>query len=273
MDGELVAFPDTLVGTDSHTTMINGVGVLGFGVGGIEAEAVLLGQPLSQPTPTGDRAEDDRPHGPGDDGDRPRPDGHRDAPRARRGGQVRGALRRRAVVAHPRRPRDHLEHVARVRGHGDHVPDRRRDPEVHGDHRPPGRDDRPHRGLREGPGALPHRRRPRPRVRRDPRARPVHGGPEPRRPAPAAGPRGARARWPTSSARSSPTASRPTAPGRTTPRCEVEPGGRELPAPDRLGGHRGHHQLHQHLEPVGDGGRGPARQEGRRARPDAPRPG
>jgi aconitate hydratase len=50
--GELTAFPDTLVGTDSHTTMINGLGVLGFGVGGIEAEAVLLGQPLSLPTPT-----------------------------------------------------------------------------------------------------------------------------------------------------------------------------------------------------------------------------
>ncbi len=52
VEGELVAFPDTLVGTDSHTTMINGVGVVGFGVGGIEAEAVLLGQPVSQPTPT-----------------------------------------------------------------------------------------------------------------------------------------------------------------------------------------------------------------------------
>jgi aconitate hydratase len=46
-----VAFPDTLVGTDSHTTMINGLGVLGYGVGGIEAEAVLLGQPLHQPMP------------------------------------------------------------------------------------------------------------------------------------------------------------------------------------------------------------------------------
>src|SRR3954452_24112471 len=46
-----VAFPDTLVGTDSHTTMVNGLGVLGYGVGGIEAEAVLLGQPLSQPMP------------------------------------------------------------------------------------------------------------------------------------------------------------------------------------------------------------------------------
>jgi aconitate hydratase len=45
-DGETVAMPDTLVGTDSHTTMINGLGVLGWGVGGIEAEAVLLGQPM-----------------------------------------------------------------------------------------------------------------------------------------------------------------------------------------------------------------------------------
>ncbi len=48
---ETVAFPDTLVGTDSHTTMINGLGVLGWGVGGIEAEAVLLGQPLYQLAP------------------------------------------------------------------------------------------------------------------------------------------------------------------------------------------------------------------------------
>jgi aconitate hydratase len=44
--GAVVAFPDTLVGTDSHTTMINGLGVLGWGVGGIEAEAAILGQPL-----------------------------------------------------------------------------------------------------------------------------------------------------------------------------------------------------------------------------------
>ena len=50
-DGETVAYPDTLVGTDSHTTMINGLGVLGWGVGGIEAEAVLLGQPLYLLTP------------------------------------------------------------------------------------------------------------------------------------------------------------------------------------------------------------------------------
>lgn len=46
VDGQLEAYPDTLVGTDSHTTMINGLGVLGWGVGGIEAEAAMLGQPL-----------------------------------------------------------------------------------------------------------------------------------------------------------------------------------------------------------------------------------
>ncbi|HMP89731.1 MAG TPA: aconitate hydratase AcnA [Kiritimatiellia bacterium] len=49
--GRTIAFPDTLVGTDSHTTMINGVGVLGWGVGGIEAEAAMLGQPIPLLTP------------------------------------------------------------------------------------------------------------------------------------------------------------------------------------------------------------------------------
>ncbi len=50
-DGDLWWYPDTLVGTDSHTTMINGIGVLGWGVGGIEAEAVMLGEPVSIITP------------------------------------------------------------------------------------------------------------------------------------------------------------------------------------------------------------------------------
>ena len=48
---EIVAYPDTLVGTDSHTTMVNGLGVLGWGVGGIEAEAAMLGQPVSMLVP------------------------------------------------------------------------------------------------------------------------------------------------------------------------------------------------------------------------------
>ncbi|PTF99705.1 aconitate hydratase AcnA [Staphylococcus chromogenes] len=51
IEGDQVAFPDTLVGTDSHTTMINGLGVLGWGVGGIEAEAGMLGQPSYFPIP------------------------------------------------------------------------------------------------------------------------------------------------------------------------------------------------------------------------------
>ncbi|TPL53168.1 aconitate hydratase AcnA [Mesorhizobium sp. B2-4-4] len=50
-DGETTAYPDTCVGTDSHTTMINGLGVLGWGVGGIEAEAAMLGQPVSMLLP------------------------------------------------------------------------------------------------------------------------------------------------------------------------------------------------------------------------------
>jgi aconitate hydratase len=50
-DGQMVAYPDTCVGTDSHTTMVNGLGVLGWGVGGIEAEAAMLGQPVSMLIP------------------------------------------------------------------------------------------------------------------------------------------------------------------------------------------------------------------------------
>jgi len=50
-DGRMIAYPDTCVGTDSHTTMVNGLGVLGWGVGGIEAEAAMLGQPVSMLLP------------------------------------------------------------------------------------------------------------------------------------------------------------------------------------------------------------------------------
>lgn len=49
--GNITAYPDTCVGTDSHTTMVNGLGVLGWGVGGIEAEAAMLGQPVSMLIP------------------------------------------------------------------------------------------------------------------------------------------------------------------------------------------------------------------------------
>ncbi|MGI9020405.1 MAG: aconitate hydratase [Solirubrobacterales bacterium] len=64
-DGPAQAYPDTLVGTDSHTTMINGLGVLGWGVGGIEAEAAMLGQPISMllPQVLGFRLEGELPEG------------------------------------------------------------------------------------------------------------------------------------------------------------------------------------------------------------------
>jgi aconitate hydratase len=65
MDGKTVAYPDSLVGTDSHTTMINGLGIVGWGVGGIEAEAVMLGQPLYMLAPQviGFRIVGELPHG------------------------------------------------------------------------------------------------------------------------------------------------------------------------------------------------------------------
>ena len=66
-----VAFPDTLVGTDSHTTMINGLGVVGWGVGGIEAEAVMLGQPLYHARARGDRLRTSRRTAARRDGHRP----------------------------------------------------------------------------------------------------------------------------------------------------------------------------------------------------------
>ena len=64
-DGVTQAYPDTLVGTDSHTTMVNGLGVLGWGVGGIEAEAAMLGQPISMllPQVVGFRLDGELPEG------------------------------------------------------------------------------------------------------------------------------------------------------------------------------------------------------------------
>ena len=90
-DGEAahLAYPDTLVGTDSHTTMINGLGVLGWGVGGIEAEAAMLGQPVSMLVPqvVGFKLTGTLPRR----GDRHRPgaDRHPDAAEEGRGRQVR----------------------------------------------------------------------------------------------------------------------------------------------------------------------------------------
>ena len=129
------AYPDTLVGTDSHTTMVNGLGVLGWGVGGIEAEAAMLGQPMSMLIPqvlgfelTGRAAR-------GSDRDRSRPHGHADPPRGRRGRPLRRVPRRRPGGPADRRSRDDRQHVAGVRLDLRDLPDRRRDAQLPALHR------------------------------------------------------------------------------------------------------------------------------------------
>ena len=93
VDGRVRAYPDTLVGTDSHTTMVNGLGVLGWGVGGIEAEAAMLGQPMSMLIPPVLGFKLDGRHARGRHGHRPGPDGDRAPAEARRRRQVRRILR------------------------------------------------------------------------------------------------------------------------------------------------------------------------------------
>ena len=126
-DRDGVAFPDTLVGTDSHTTMVNGLGVLGWGVGGIEAEAAMLGEPLSMLVPqvVGFRLSGALPEG---------------ATATDLVLTVTEILRKTGVVgkfveyfgegvavAAARRPRDAREHVARVRRDVRLLPGRRGD--------------------------------------------------------------------------------------------------------------------------------------------------
>ena len=156
--GDLQAYPDTLVGTDSHTTMVNGLGVLGWGVGGIEAEAAMLGQPVSMllPQVVGFKLGGELPRG--GDRDRPGPDRDRDAARARRRLQVRRVLRPGPGDAGPRRPGDDRQHVAGVRLDLRDLPGRRRDAALPGADRAPDRDDRAGRRLRPRAGHVPRRR-------------------------------------------------------------------------------------------------------------------
>ena len=88
-----LAYPDTLVGTDSHTTMVNGLAVLGWGVGGIEAEAVMLGQQISMLLPQVDRLQADRPAEGRRHRNRSRADRDADVAQAGRGRKIRRVLR------------------------------------------------------------------------------------------------------------------------------------------------------------------------------------
>ena len=113
--GTLRAYPDTLVGTDSHTTMVNGLGVLGWGVGGIEAEAAMLGPAGHHADTASDRLQAHRRFAGGHDRHRLGADGDGDAAQTGRRRQVRGILRRRTARPAARRPRHDREHVAGVR--------------------------------------------------------------------------------------------------------------------------------------------------------------
>ena len=126
-DGKTIAYPDTLVGTDSHTTMVNGLAVLGWGVGGIEAEAAMLGQPISMLIPEVVGFKLHRQAARRRDRDRSR--AHRDADAAQegRGRQVRRILRPGHRRAGARRPRDHRQHGAGIWRDLRLLPDRRRD--------------------------------------------------------------------------------------------------------------------------------------------------
>ena len=125
----------------------------------------------------------------GCDRDRPRADRHRDAARARRGGHVRGVLRRRRLGPADRRPGDHRQHVARVRLDLRDLPDRRRDAALPGVLGPPGRAHRADRGLRARAGPVARRARRGADLLRHDHARPGRGRPVAGRPEAPAGPR------------------------------------------------------------------------------------
>ena len=112
VEGETIAFPDTCIGTDSHTTMINGLGVLGWGVGGIEAEAVMLGQPYYMLVPGSRRCETCRQFAGRRYSDRPRSRHHRGAPKRRCSRKIRRVLRPRHGNTARRGSRHYRKHVA-----------------------------------------------------------------------------------------------------------------------------------------------------------------
>ena len=269
-DGRTVAFPDTLVGTDSHTTMINGLGVLGWGVGGIEAEAAMLGQPLYMLTPqvvgfklTGrlregvtatDLVLTVTQHAPqeGRGGEvrrvlRPRPRGHDAWPTAPPSPTWRPSTappaasspwtrRRSRYLRRTGRPKDLVDLVERYcKEQGLFRTDGMADPVF---------TDTLALDLDSVEPSLAGPKRPQDRVPLSKMKSAFH----------------AVAHRPGEGPRLRPLRRRPEADGHRGD------GRRGLGARPRRGGDRRHHQLHQHLEPVGDAGRGPARPQGGGAR-------
>jgi aconitate hydratase len=182
-----VAYPDTVVGTDSHTTMVNGLGVLGWGVGGIEAEAAMLGQPVSMliPRVVGFKLSGELPEG---------------ATATDLVLTITQLLRKHGVVgkfvefygagvsAVPLANRATIGNEPGIRLDLRHLPDRRRDRALPQAHRPQRRAGFTSRGIRQaaGPVARPGARA---HILRVPRTGPRHGCAQHRRPQAAAGPR------------------------------------------------------------------------------------
>ena len=159
-----VAYPDTLVGTDSHTTMVNGLAVLGWGVGGIEAEAAMLGQPQSMLLPEvigfklkGQTEGRRHRHRPGADRDA-------DAAQAGRGRKIRRILRPRPRLSVGRGQGDDRQHGAGIWRDLRLLPGRCRDHRLSEDLGPQGGPCETGRGLRQGAGPVPHRQIGRSRV-------------------------------------------------------------------------------------------------------------
>ena len=186
-----VAYPDTLVGTDSHTTMVNGLAVLGWGVGGIEAEAAMLGQPVSMliPEVVGFKLTGALPEG---------------STATDLVLTVTQMLRKKGVVGKfveffgpgvgklPLADRATIGNMAPEYGATcGFFPIDERDARLSAAHRPRARARRAGRGLRQGAGHVAPRRHGRPRVHRHAGARPRHGRALARRPEAAAGPGGA----------------------------------------------------------------------------------
>ena len=239
-----VAYPDTLVGTDSHTTMVNGLAVLGWGVGGIEAEAAMLGQPLSMLLPEVIGFKLDGRIARGRDGDRSRADRHPDAAQEGRGRQVRRVLRLGPQCDDGRRPRDDRQYGARIWRDLRPVPDRRPDARLSEDLRPQAcaaslwSRPTPRRKEPFAPA-----QRPIPSIHRYARARPRRGHGLARRPEAAAGPR----RADRSQGRLRGRHDQRIPAGRND-RGAPQGRGDELRSRPRRRRHRRHHLLHQHLQ-------------------------
>ena len=173
-DGKTIAYPDTLYGTDSHTTMVNGLGMLGWGVGGIEAEAAMLGQPIAMliPDVIGFRLTGKLPEG---------------ATATDLVLTVTQMLRRKGVVGKfveffgpgldelaLRGPRHHRQHGAGIRRHLRLLPGRQGDAGLSAPDRPRRAPHRAGRGLPQGAGHVPRARLAGPGVHRHAGTRPVH---------------------------------------------------------------------------------------------------